>query len=68
MSMDVLSKTTYQLPKFWLKDSALRNMLRMVVTSDTFQPEMSPLKEVAPKNILDTSVTPETSQPMRCRR
>ena len=61
MLMDVPSKTTYQLPKFWLKESAPENIETMLVTPDTSHVERSPLKESASWNILDMSVTPDTS-------
>jgi len=37
----------FQLPTFWLKDSALTNMYCIVVTWDVSQPEISELKERA---------------------
>ena len=60
-SIDVSSSVMYQLPRFWVKESAPKNMSDMPVTPETSHSEMSPLKEAALANILDMPVTPETS-------
>ena len=54
------SSTICQLPRFWSKEFAPSNMPPMLVTAETFQPEMSPLKAVAPLNMSCMSVTAET--------
>ena len=50
LRIEVLLATTYHFPRFWLKVVAPSNMKDMLVTFETFQPEMSPLKVVAPSN------------------
>ena len=58
LSMDVLSITMYQLPRFWSKEVAPSNMLDMLVTEDTSQPPRGRLKESALLNIPDMPATP----------
>ena len=62
-SIEMSSSTTYQLPRFCSKLEAEVNMLSMLATFETSQPEMSPLKTEAVSNMPCMSVTLETSQP-----
>ena len=55
------SNTTNHGPRFCSKASAFLNMLLIVVTDETFQPEMSPLKEEARSNIQPMLVTMDVS-------
>ena len=63
--MTLIADETFQLLRGWLNLKALWNMLRMSVTAETSQSEMSPLKVEAPKNMEGTSVTAETFQLLR---
>ena len=61
-TMDMLSGTTYQFPRFWSKEVAPKNMLDMSVTEETFQSLRGWLKEMAILNMPAMEVTEETSQ------